>query len=914
MGNIDNAYTELSKILTTLPNRINANKEYVEDKSKSFRNIDGKIFPRTNLENNNSQDILDIINETYPGFKDEFGSIFESINLENFERFFSTDAYTADEVKNVIDEWKTECALRSVDQDRISKNDILQTIIECNTEVTTPIVPYSREDLIKAACEKILEDTQFDQETVSIKNPDIEDIIQEDEEEPNYGNNELDTLLDSLRPAKNVIIIGNSTDKIKEILVNIGDEVSCETNLFKTENGVIPAGFDKATVKDIFVKPEDNIQNTELIHLEILSSSKLEKSFVESKDQIEEIQKAVNLKEQQFQAEKNWYFLRIKEAWASGRYEAYEYYFSRFSELLETRNSENEKLQELTAEISKVEKQINDMFKLFGDGTVIPPPTPQRKQELTNLISIRNEIFTGIQSTVAEINNANAQIAQLRNDQSYFAAETEDVLAEITSNSDFIDEGNLNSDSRGNPSPNGAFLANPIGRNRTRVQFFIPSTETVNFFPSSRSLAKGVQERIEEFTNELAIDGSLLRYMDNNDFSYSYNLSFVHLPLEIPDGDDGWLDTKVVSRQNKRDNIDGPFHNLREEFYLYVKNTPDFIKSKPEWNIDVKERENLLRITLDNKINNTVNRIKNYSKQYGHVAIKFDNAFLNVPESGRLDAYKIALDEIRAERQTAEDLVSLIRGGLESAEEKIIELENTLNHINESTCEYYKIYSTQLRDETEYRLCIWPQPVIESVDETLIDEEINYRGNPRSLNISPPITDIRWWRKFCNLATTINLVPIYWPVGLLIPTPSGLIKIPLPVIWKPLFVIPTPVALIVIGIAQAGVLPGPWVFVLNPNNFNLGPVNLNSAWFTGAVRPFKRIKNRPGSQILPVAPIVNIGLNSIDISPNITSMIPFIKDDLPPYERLSLNNILLLLFIDRWCRAGKRSQGFFTNP
>ena len=920
---LEQATSELNRLLNTIPNRSEENQNFIELQKESFRNIDGELFPKTGFEELSSAELLNIIDQTYPGFKENFQEIFDTIVPVTINEFDS-DVYSEKEILEVIEDWKKECAIRSLGQENFSKEEIIDSVKECRQQVENPIIPFTRQEIIKAACEKIIEELEVNPEAVIPGNPDIEDVIGVDTIEPELGVQELDNLLEAIKDPTDVIIIGNTLDTILEILVKVGDQISCATPLFRTESGIIPGGFDSGVVKEIFVTVGNSIQNTELIHINVLSKSKLEKSFAESKEQISEIQQAVALKEQQYQAEKNWYFLRLEEAWLSGRYESYEYYFSGFTEALQRRDTENQRLQDLTQEITDIENQINTLFQgyetTFGTGS-LPLAT---RQNLRSLIDLRNAIYIQIQGAVSIINQANGEILQLRNEQYIFAATEADINAEITSETSIIDDSIFSVDIQGNPAPNGNFIVNPIFDGGTQVQFFIPSQETVNAYPSSRTLAKGVQQRIEEFTNELGINNTISRYMDDDDYSFSYNLSFTRFPIDIDgDDDDAWIEAEIISRDNRRDRLSGPFHNLRVGFYLFVTESSDTLKSTPAWNIEVKEKENLLRLNIDSAINNAENRIRDYSKQYGHIAIKLQDAFLEIPGTSTLDSFRISLENKRAERQAAEELVSTIRGGLESAEEKIQQLEETLNSIDNETCEYYKIYSTELRNDINFKLCIWPQATSLNGNGgsdgsengvPLVNEEINYRSNPRSLEESPPITDLEWWKKFCNLATIFNLVPIYWPIGLLIPNPSGILKIPLPVIWRPIFVLQTPLALIVIGIAQAGVLPGPFVFVLNPNAFSLGPVSLNSCWFTGAVRPFKKIKNKPGSQILPIAPIVQIGLNKIDINPSATSLIPFIKDDLPPYERLSLNNILFLLFLNSWCSAGKKSQGFFTNP
>jgi hypothetical protein len=59
----------------------------------------------------------------------------------------------------------------------------------------------------------------------------------------------------------------------------------------------------------------------------------------------------------------------------------------------------------------------------------------------------------------------------------------------------------------------------------------------------------------------------------------------------------------------------------------------------------------------------------------------------------------------------------------------------------------------------------------------------------------------------------------YWPIGLVIPYPAGIIKIPLPIVWIPLIVISTPIGNIVIFLTINGVFISPVVFFVSSNGF-----------------------------------------------------------------------------------------------
>jgi hypothetical protein len=108
--------------------------------------------------------------------------------------------------------------------------------------------------------------------------------------------------------------------------------------------------------------------------------------------------------------------------------------------------------------------------------------------------------------------------------------------------------------------------------------------------------------------------------------------------------------------------------------------------------------------------------------------------------------------------------------------------------------------------------------------------------------------------------------------------------------------------------------PSPIMFVWNTHpNLNLGPVNANSMGFPLAIRPSNNWKKDGGSKIIDVIPWISNLFSKYDPNPDYTKKIPYYQDDLPSWERLSLKNPLLLLFLYDWCKNGKKSCGFFEN-
>lgn len=50
-----------------------------------------------------------------------------------------------------------------------------------------------------------------------------------------------------------------------------------------------------------------------------------------------------------------------------------------------------------------------------------------------------------------------------------------------------------------------------------------------------------------------------------------------------------------------------------------------------------------------------------------------------------------------------------------------------------------------------------------------------------------------------------------------------------------------------------------------------------------------------------------------EIDPKFSATLPMLNDELPVWERLSLLNIPFVLFLWKWCKAGKEKGGFFRD-
>jgi len=116
-----------------------------------------------------------------------------------------------------------------------------------------------------------------------------------------------------------------------------------------------------------------------------------------------------------------------------------------------------------------------------------------------------------------------------------------------------------------------------------------------------------------------------------------------------------------------------------------------------------------------------------------------------------------------------------------------------------------------------------------------------------------------YWKEFAKLATLQGLFPIindpttfrYWPVGLIIPTPASLIKIPLPQIWIHLITISTPLGVLVIFLNINGIFISPIVFFVSSSGYKQHLITLR-----GSSKKFGYDKNDP-----LIKPLIQIPLN-----------------------------------------------------
>jgi hypothetical protein len=155
----------------------------------------------------------------------------------------------------------------------------------------------------------------------------------------------------------------------------------------------------------------------------------------------------------------------------------------------------------------------------------------------------------------------------------------------------------------------------------------------------------------------------------------------------------------------------------------------------------------------------------------------------------------------------------------------------------------------------------------------------------------PDPTKYCYWKEFAKLATIINILPIpsnkplppnlfrYWPVGLIVPSPSGPFNVPLPIIWFALATIPTPLGIFVIFLGQCGILPCPFVLWISVDG---------EAKFIATLKGKKNIVSVTGvaSNTLPPIKITTGTLKLTTKAINLDKDGNPIKNSIPEYDEM----------------------------
>ena len=166
--------------------------------------------------------------------------------------------------------------------------------------------------------------------------------------------------------------------------------------------------------------------------------------------------------------------------------------------------------------------------------------------------------------------------------------------------------------------------------------------------------------------------------------------------------------------------------------------------------------------------------------------------------------------------------------------------------------------------------------------------------NPKAYDITKPA----YWRKFTNFLNIVSVIPTYWTTGIILP-PSTPIK--LPIIHKFMVVIPAVIIgkIFVIWLTINGVVVFPTMLEIDLNR------KVSSTWrilFRGGSA---KINDNGGSIVINTnlkTETENGGSAIVDTDPSKFQSLAIQSDDFPPFERMGMNNLQFIAFLNEMMR------------
>lgn len=174
--------------------------------------------------------------------------------------------------------------------------------------------------------------------------------------------------------------------------------------------------------------------------------------------------------------------------------------------------------------------------------------------------------------------------------------------------------------------------------------------------------------------------------------------------------------------------------------------------------------------------------------------------------------------------------------------------------------------------------------------------------NPKAYDITKPA----YWRKFTSFLNIVSVIPTYWTTGIILP-PSTPIK--LPIIHKFMVVIPAVIIgkIFVIWLTINGVVVFPTMLEIDLNR------KVSSTWrilFRGGS---VKIKDNGGSIVINTnlkTETENGGSAIVDTDPSGFRSLAIQSDDFPPFERMGMNNLQFIAFLNEMMRKQTPYMGF----
>lgn len=880
------------------------NVSLINSVKKRAKVVSGVTVIPTGFENKSTDELLKELNSAYGGLapisftnqeslaganlttnkeEEDFVKILQSpSSIEKIEiTACPTDSpvilpnYTPEEIEKVIKDVANECETRNVVSPLIRGFGIDEAIkAKCNIIAPTPIQAPSFLDL------------------TSVPAP------------PNQA--EPENVL--RKPTKTLVILnttkglGNKVQKPKRgvpvfALKKQGESVKCGDPIINVGNKTVTSPS-SGVLRNLYVKDIASKNDKLFLIEEISQQDTVDKVQQVSNELNEKIAKLSNLKEQLGKLEP--YVWVLKQIWGiyEGQYQGYISYYNKFNPLVKS-------IEDLQTEFNINLDKLKNIATIQQDNILILTPLNAEYKKIYERLKAIPDKIAKLNTELSIIQKEQPLYFSIRNNTSALAAVNKGVNSVTINGQSYAADKQY------------VFIPNKIGDKKDATPI-----EDIN---------EGLANVIRSFTNNILFDNRIISNWKNKDLDINSSNPFTFSELFLEDPTNYIFKFRVGLNQI---NGEGSMLEVRKNFFIKAKGFGEELKNISDTDvieqrsIALREQEKNLPDDVEAEANKSFDQIVEYSKNYGYYQLNVGSAFIkstpspnNAIEKKRDDA-KNNFDEIFANYNKIRKEITNIEKEVESFPQKLDEIiTGSCKLPNSSEPSAVKI------NGEDVNLIAWPLRDDQNSAQAsnLPKDDDNYKGNPQPN--SPPVTDITYWKKYCQLATTINLLPLFWPIGLLIPTPGPLIKIPLPIIWKPIAVIPSPICLIVVGIDICGICPAPWIYVVNPGwPFPVGLVAPKESWFLSGIRGPVKIDDETASKPIAAIPTITTPLKytqngqekqqplTIDIAPSVTKTLPFGQDDLPAFERLTLTNLPYISYLVKWCSAGKKTMGFFENP
>ena len=242
--------------------------------------------------------------------------------------------------------------------------------------------------------------------------------------------------------------------------------------------------------------------------------------------------------------------------------------------------------------------------------------------------------------------------------------------------------------------------------------------------------------------------------------------------------------------------------------------------------------------------------------------------------------------------------------------------QSYIEHFLIDFCNKFVVFDTELKekqiaDDLRSVKCVIQSMIgdegqnLKDSSDTNKDADMSLREisrNPKAYDITKPA----YWRKFTSFLNIVSVIPAYWTTGIILP-PSTPIK--LPIIHKFMVVIPAVIIgkIFVIWLTINGVVVFPTMLEIDLNR------KVSSTWrilFRGGS---VKIKDNGGSIVINTnlkTETENGGSAIVDTDPSGFQSLAIQSDDFPPFERMGMNNLQFIAFLNEMMRKQTPYMGF----